>query len=103
MRYQLVLQMQGASPAHYDALIALEDRLLGALDDSAEVDGHDIGSGESNIFILTDDPRQAFDQCRPILESAGLLSSVRAAFRDHGEDQYAVIWPLDDKGEFTVI
>lgn len=103
MRYQLVLQMQGDSPAHYDALISLEDRLSNSLDDTSDVDGHDIGSGESNIFILTDDPRSTFDQCRPILESDGLLNSIRAAFRGDGEDQYTVVWPPDDASEFTVI
>jgi hypothetical protein len=103
MRYQLVLQMQGDSAAHYEALISLEERLLDALDESAEVDGHDIGSGESNIFILTENPRQTFDQSRPILESARLLDSVRAAYRGSSEEQYTVIWPPGDKRDFTVI
>jgi len=95
--------MQGDSPAHYEALISLEERLLDALDESAEVDGHDIGSGESNIFILAKDPRQAFELSRPILESVGLLDSVRAAYRGTSEEHYTVIWPLDDKRDFTVI
>jgi hypothetical protein len=102
MRYQLVLQMQGDSPAQYDALISLHDRLSGALDDSCDVDGYDIGSGESNIFILTEDPRQAFEQSRPVLESASLLGSVCAAFRDLEEDDYTVIWPPEHKGGFAV-
>ena len=102
MRYQLVLQMQGDSPAHYDALLALEQRLSNVLDDASEVDGHDIGSGESNIFIMTNDPQQAFAQSRPTLESAGLLGSVCAAFRDLTEDNYTVIWPLDHDGKFAI-
>lgn len=60
MKYQLVLQFQGDSLCDYDAMVALEDGLIAALDDSANVDGHDVGSGEVNIFIFTDEPKKAF-------------------------------------------
>jgi hypothetical protein len=44
-RYQLALQFRGDSLADYDQMIALEDRLIEDLGRSAEVDGHDCGSG----------------------------------------------------------
>jgi hypothetical protein len=41
MRYQLVLQFRGDSLADLDALVALEDRLIGDLGRAAKVDGND--------------------------------------------------------------
>jgi len=43
MKYQLVLQFAAASTEDFDRLVALEDRLIGELDDLATVDGHDFG------------------------------------------------------------
>ena len=48
--YQLVLQFAPKALPDYDALVALERQLTGQLGESA-VDGHDMGSGEANIFI----------------------------------------------------
>ena len=56
MQYQLTLQFRGDSLGDYDAMVALEDELTEQVGDSAEVDGHDCGSGETNIFIFTPDP-----------------------------------------------
>jgi hypothetical protein len=60
MKYQLVLQFFGDSLQDYDALVALEDRLIEALESAHVVDGHDFGSGEMNIFVHTNDPIAAF-------------------------------------------
>ena len=60
--YQLVLQFCGDSLQDLDELIALEDELIEQLGDSADVDGHDVGSGETNIFIFTSDPKQTFER-----------------------------------------
>ena len=43
-----------------DALVALEDRLEQDVNGAYEVDGHDAGAGEMNIFILTDDAVSTF-------------------------------------------
>jgi len=50
MDYQVVLQFRGDSPEDLDATVAMEDDLIEELGDSADVDGHDVGSGETNIF-----------------------------------------------------
>ena len=55
MRYQLVLQFAAAMLSDYDALVALESQLIGVLGNSA-INGHDLGSGQANIFIDTTDP-----------------------------------------------
>lgn len=102
MRYQLVLQFRGDSLADYDQMITLEDRLVEALGDSADVDGHDAGSGETDIFIFTSKPVATFRQAQPVLQSMGLLEGVTAALRDVEGQQFTVIWPEGSKEEFTV-
>ncbi len=83
-------------------MIALEDQLRAALGRSARVDGHDGGSGETNIFIITDDPARAFARARPALERAGCLASARVAYRHMAGEEYTVLWPEGSTGEFAV-
>jgi len=101
MRYQLVLQFRGNSLADYDAMVALEDELIEELAD-ADVDGHDVGSGEVNIFIFTSDPARTFRQARPVLERRQSLQSVTAAYREADGEEYTVIWPEGSTAEFRV-
>jgi hypothetical protein len=102
MRYQLVLQFRGDTLHDYDQMIAVEERLIEALGDSADVDGHDAGSGETNIFIFTSDPVATFRQARPVLQSMDQLDEVTAAFREVAGEQFTIIWPEGPTWEFTV-
>lgn len=95
MNYQLVLQWPGSSLQDYDSMIETENQLIEYLSDSNEVDGHDIGSGEVNIFILTDNPTVAFNESKAVLDKLGFESHLRAAFRRIDEDDYKVLWPND--------
>jgi hypothetical protein len=52
MKYQLVLQFAAASMEDFDRLAALEEKLIGELEDLATVDGHDFGLGAFNIFLF---------------------------------------------------
>lgn len=52
MNYQLVIQFAEEVFEEIDEIADFEDKLDESLID-AEVDGHDIGSGECNIFIHT--------------------------------------------------
>ena len=81
-------------------MIEIEDALIRGLV-AGEVDGHDAGSGEMNIFIKTDEPRLAFEDVKRVLAESGLLHSVKAAFRLRSESQYTVLWPMD-AGSFRV-
>jgi hypothetical protein len=103
MRFQLVLQFRGDSLADYDQMIALEDRLIEDLGHSAKVDGHDCGSGETNIFIHTSDPAATFWRVRHTLQQEGRLAAVTAAYRELNGEQYTVLWPEGAKQEFTVV
>jgi hypothetical protein len=99
--YQLVLQFAANTISHYDALVALEQQISAALSES-ELDGHDMGSGEANIFILTSDPQQAFHQIVPVLERTGQMETLTAAYRRTDEDRYHVLWPENSSREFSV-
>ena len=53
--HQLVIQFPEGAFKDFDALVSFEDSLCDLLGDRHEVDGHDIGSGEVNFFIFSDD------------------------------------------------
>src|SRR5215471_18252824 len=102
MDYQLVLQFRGAALEDYDEMIALEDELIEAVGDSADVDGHDVGSGERNIFILKSDPVGSFSRVTPVLERTQTLSVVTAAYRKIDVERYTVIWPEVPNRKFKI-
>ena len=93
MDYQLVLQCKGDLLAEYDLMIALENDLIEALSGTAEVDGYDVGSGETNIFIITSAPMATFERTKAVLERAGLLGVVSAAYRPVASNVFTVLWP----------
>lgn len=93
MRYQLVFQFKGDSLADFDQMVSLEDALIGVLGATAEVDGHDVGSGETNIFIFTTDPAATFQRAKPVLESQQQFPALTAAYRPVNGERYRVIWP----------
>ena len=101
MQYQLVLQFAGDSVVNYDTLVAIEHQLMAALGGDT-VDGHDMGSGEANIFILTPAPQKTFRQVAPVLEGTGYMPAVTAAYRRVNEDRYHVLWPENCTRQFSV-
>jgi hypothetical protein len=56
MKYVFVIQWPGSSTEDYDSMVEIENLLISGLSDGNNVDGHDVGSGEVNIFIETDNP-----------------------------------------------
>lgn len=100
--YQLVLQFRGSWLSDLDKAAALEEALVTALGDSANVDGHDIGDGETNIFIITTDPEGTFRRAMPALKRKKVLQAVMAAYRRVDGEQFAVIWPEDSKEPFVI-
>ena len=102
MLYQLVLQFLGDSLTDYDKMIALEDQLIKLLRGYANVDGHDCGQGETNIFIITDNPVSTFQKIWIVLSDAGYPSSLQVAYRSITGDNYTILWPKDFTGPFTI-
>jgi hypothetical protein len=99
--HQLVIQFPEAAFPDFGGLVAYEDSLHEVLGDRHEVDGHDIGSGEINFFLFTDDPEGALAEIR----DAGLLAHpyVRAAARIVEGEDFEPMWPVGDNRDFTVL
>jgi hypothetical protein len=93
MRYQLVLQFTANSTSDFDQLVAVEEKLINALEYSAIVDGHDFGQSEFNIFILTDKPAMVFDKAHRIICDQRLQQSMRAAYHELTGESYTILWP----------
>lgn len=102
MDYQLVLQFKGNAIPDFDSLVTLEDNLQRIVEPIAEVDGHDIGSGELNLFVLTTDPVATFERAKPLLAEASLLHKVGGAYQDLRSDKYIVVWPENSAEAFTI-
>lgn len=93
MKYQLVVQWSAASIKDYDEMIEVEDALIEQLSESHEVDGHDAGASEVNIFILTNDFEKAFDEVKAVLQGKELWIDARVAYREINKSEYTVLWP----------
>jgi hypothetical protein len=99
--FQLVLQFQPWQKGP-DELVGLEDQLADTLGDVAEVDGHDWGSDEANIFIHCADPTSTFATCVPLVRAAGLLPLLSAGHRQLDGETYTRVWPVEDGRPFDV-
>ncbi|MEI7732921.1 MAG: ABC transporter [Verrucomicrobiota bacterium] len=93
MKYQLVLQWPASSIKDYDAMIEVENALVENLSTASDVDGHDAGSGEVNIFIRTDDPKRAFNEVKAILGTRDFWIDARVAYREVAGSEYTILWP----------
>lgn len=100
MSYFLVLQWRGDLQPTYDELIAIEGALIDLLGDSGDVDGHDVGNDESNIFIVTDSPERCLRASLLTIASPH-RESVAAGVRPQDGECYAAVWP-PSRAEFTV-
>lgn len=100
-RFQLILQFSATSPQEFDAVVALEEELMRSLPPIAEVDGHDFGVCEFNIFVLTDRPTEAFDVAKVLIQQRQPQQQLRAAYRDMAKEEFVILWPPGLR-EFTV-
>lgn len=95
MTYQLVLQLPASSIADYDRMLKLEEQIIEGLGDLGDVDGHDMGEGEANIFVLTDEPRLVFERIRMLVGTQELMRDLRAAYREVGASNFTIVHPSD--------
>jgi hypothetical protein len=102
VRYQLVLQFTADTIAEFDQFVALEEKLVEALEDSAIVDGHDFGQSEFNIFVLTNEPAMVFDKAHRIIRDQRLQQGMRAAYREPPGESFMILWPTT-LTEYSVI
>ena len=90
MKYQVVLQFSTIH-MNLDKLVELETLLEEKLK-SNDVDGHDIGQEEMNIFILTNDPKKCFKTALSLI-GVDVQVNLKAAYRKLDEDDYIVLFP----------
>lgn len=76
-------------------MIEVEDALVEKLSEANDVDGHDAGSGEVNIFVRTDDPKRAFNEVKAMLGSRDFWVDARVAHREVAGSEYTILWPKD--------
>jgi hypothetical protein len=79
----------------FDRLLQVEEKLLILLDGLADVDGHDYGSNELNIFILTEKPEEIFKLIEPSIASMGAAPGMRAAYCNVCGEHYTILQPSD--------
>ncbi len=92
-KYQLVLQFAASDATAFDQLVSFEERLPSHLRGLAEVDGHDFGLGEYNLFIHSDEPEQTYQVVESLRRSELPTRIATAAYRDFCEDEYIVLYP----------
>lgn len=92
VNYVLVLQFSGKGLEDFEGLVELEDRLEASLGDQFDIDGHDFGSGEGNIFIFTDAPEKSFNAIKPELTFEE-LKAIRVAYRPSNSNKFTILWP----------
>lgn len=93
MRFQLVLQWPLSFSSSVDDILRLEELLIEKLSEQSEVDGHDFGSGEANIFVQTNDPHRTLQEVQGILSDHELWRSVVITYREILGTEYTVLWP----------
>ena len=87
MKYQLVVQLPEAIYGDIDLIADMEDSLENYIT-NAEVDGHDLGSGEVNIFIHTSTSIDTFEMVKEILKGRSVLEDAKMAYRNFNESDY---------------
>jgi hypothetical protein len=102
MKYQLVLQFRAASTEDFDDLVALEELLIEKLPLESEVDGHDFGVDEFNIFVLTDHPKETFHASETLIQQRHPRQQLKAAYRELDKNEFVILWPPNLR-EFRVV
>lgn len=74
-------------------MVELENCIIAGLENFGEVDGHDMGCGEVNVFIHTDDPKLAFEKIKLLIGTKDFMPDLKVAFRDVGKDNFTVLYP----------
>ena len=106
MPKQLVLQFRvegHGTTADLDRLIEIEEKLDGALqrNRTGYVDGHDIGSGEMNLFLIVESWKHGIWFMEQYLANVPWAKDAVLA-KDNRDGSFEVIWPKNFNGAFEV-
>jgi hypothetical protein len=100
--HQLVIKLWRKSLDDEAFLATIESDLKAVLGNAAEVDGYDLSPKEINLFVLTSDPRHTFRRAKDVLEKAGVVQGMSAAYRLVGGARFTSIWPLRSTRKFSL-
>lgn len=95
MNYQLVLQFPSDSQEDFNLLIEMENKLEEMINSKSDVDGHDFGSNEMNIFIYSSEPKECFEQAVSLLKGMTDMSLMKAAYRHVESEDFTILWPKE--------
>lgn len=87
--------------ADYNALILFEDEISNLLDGTTTVDGHDFGSEEANIYIITEKPEADFKTIKTALGKRLEKRKIKIAYREIGTLKYTSLYPSGAE-KFTI-
>jgi hypothetical protein len=103
-RNQVIVQFPFTEQSSLDSFLELEEafiKLFAQRSPYAEVDGHDVGQGKFNIFIV---PKGSWgpvlERVHGLLKLRGLLDTSMVAKQLKGSGKFVVAWPADFSGEF---
>jgi hypothetical protein len=85
---QLVLQWPALAEAHYRLLLAIEETIRHGLGAIGLVDGYDIGAGEMNVFIHSDDPKGTFEKTMSLIQGRYDLKELMVGYRNFEDGDY---------------
>jgi hypothetical protein len=77
----------------YAELVCIEEHVTQALGDLGKIDGHDTGSGEMNLVIVTQKPIDALAALRGLAEIPDAKPELKAAYRQVGTEDFEVLYP----------
>ena len=92
-KYQLVFEWSASSEADYNVLLAIEETIRKGLGRIGIVDGHDIGIGEMNVFIHTNDPKGAFEKAMSLVQGKYDLKELMVGYRNFDDEDYTPMFP----------
>lgn len=92
MKYMFVARFSEKKYGDLDWIHALEDKLIDVLVDD-ELDGHDMGSGQVNFYIFTNNPRHTLEIVKNIFIQENVLADAKIAYRDVDGNKYTCLWP----------
>jgi hypothetical protein len=92
---ELVLQLPAESGKCYQTLLELENSILTGLGWLGSAGGHDLGKGEMNIFVRTNEPEFIFEKIKASMGTQDFLPEMKVAYRDVGKDNYTILYPAN--------
>lgn len=93
MKYLLVLQFPEERYSDYDWVDHIEEKIEQSLENE-NFDGHDVGNGEFNLFIFTDNIEETFATVTNVLQEDRYgLENVKIAYRETKGTTFNCLWP----------